>query len=202
MPKVSEKHLAARKQQIFSAATRQFSRRGFHQTSIQDICDEAGLSAGAVYRYFKNKEDLISQIAVENRQRNLALVEEIDRAESAREKMRRLIETFFGMLDKDGCPVRMDIELWAEALRNPRIMRIVRQSLNGHHSAFVRIVEQGQRDGEIRTDIKPEAMARMMISMFTGLLLQKGLLGEVETWDYVNVINALNEALFSAVAAR
>ena len=52
MPKVSEAHVEARKQQIMDAAKTCFSRQGFHQTSIQDICREAELSPGAVYRYF------------------------------------------------------------------------------------------------------------------------------------------------------
>ena len=56
MPKVSDAHVEARRQQILEAASACFARQGFHQTSVQDICKEAGLSAGAVYRYFPGKE--------------------------------------------------------------------------------------------------------------------------------------------------
>ena len=52
MPKVSDAHRAARRRQILDAARRRFVRNGFHATSMQDIFAEAGLSAGAVYRYF------------------------------------------------------------------------------------------------------------------------------------------------------
>ena len=58
-PKVSEEHMEERRKQILDAAVRGFSRRGLHQTTIEDIRLEAELSRGAVYHYFKTKEDII-----------------------------------------------------------------------------------------------------------------------------------------------
>ena len=63
MPRVSEAHLAARRQQILDAARVCFTRNGFHATSMQDVIAEAGLSVGAVYRYFRSKEELVAAIA-------------------------------------------------------------------------------------------------------------------------------------------
>ena len=57
MPRVSDEHLAARRQQILDAARACFLRNGFHATSMQDVIGEAGLSVGAVYRYFKSKNE-------------------------------------------------------------------------------------------------------------------------------------------------
>nr|MDT0667257.1 TetR/AcrR family transcriptional regulator [Micromonospora sp. DSM 115978] len=65
MPRVSQEHLDARRQQIIDAARRRFAVSGFHGTSMQDVLTEAGLSAGAVYRYFPSKESIIEAIAVE-----------------------------------------------------------------------------------------------------------------------------------------
>ena len=53
MPKVTEAHLEARRQQIVNAAFACFSLNGFHQSTMQDICQEAHLSPGAVYRHFQ-----------------------------------------------------------------------------------------------------------------------------------------------------
>ena len=61
MPKVTEEHLEARRTQILDAALACFSRNGFHQTTMHDICSEAGLSPGAVYRYFDSKEAMIGE---------------------------------------------------------------------------------------------------------------------------------------------
>src|SRR5206468_4377917 len=62
MPRVSEAYLAARRHQILDAALTCFRRNGFHTTSMQDVINEAGLSVGAVYRYFRSKEDIIAAI--------------------------------------------------------------------------------------------------------------------------------------------
>ena len=59
MPKVSEEYIESRRQLILKAAIRCFSKKGFSDTTIQDIRRESGLSHGAIYRYFQSKEDII-----------------------------------------------------------------------------------------------------------------------------------------------
>src|SRR3989304_4862304 len=71
MPKVLPEYLELRRQQILDAAAACFVRRGFPRTTMQDICDEAGLSPGAVYRYFPSKEEIIEAMS-EYRQRQNA----------------------------------------------------------------------------------------------------------------------------------
>ena len=65
MPKVTQQYRDARRDQILGAARRCFLRDGFHSTSMQDLFAEAGLSAGAVYRYFASKDEVIVAIAEE-----------------------------------------------------------------------------------------------------------------------------------------
>ncbi len=62
MPKVSSEHLDARRAQIVDAAVTCFARDGFHRTTMHDICREAALSPGAVYRYFASKEELLEAL--------------------------------------------------------------------------------------------------------------------------------------------
>ena len=52
-----------RPSQILDAALVCFAKRGFHQTSMHDISAEAGISVGLIYRYFENKEAVISAMA-------------------------------------------------------------------------------------------------------------------------------------------
>jgi AcrR family transcriptional regulator len=65
MPKVSDAYLAARRRQILEAAAACFACDGFHRTSIQDTVRESEISAGLVYRYFADKEDIITAIVTE-----------------------------------------------------------------------------------------------------------------------------------------
>src|SRR3954469_7642928 len=66
VPKISAEHREARREEILGAARRRFACEGFHATSMQDILAESGLSAGAVYRYFNGKSDIVAAIAGES----------------------------------------------------------------------------------------------------------------------------------------
>ena len=56
-----------RRTQILDAAVVCFAKRGFHQASMHDISAEAGISVGLIYRYFKNKEEVISAMAARHK---------------------------------------------------------------------------------------------------------------------------------------
>ena len=58
MARVSDAHLEARRQSILDAATRVFAHKGIASATMAEIASEAGISPGAIYRYFENKEDL------------------------------------------------------------------------------------------------------------------------------------------------
>ena len=60
MPKVPEAYLEARRSAILEAARRAFTRKGTQTTTMVEIAEEAGLTPGAIYRYFPNKERLIA----------------------------------------------------------------------------------------------------------------------------------------------
>ena len=67
MPKLKPSTQAARREHILDAAERCFARAGFHRTTMQDICKEAQVSAGALYVYFASKEELIAGISERDR---------------------------------------------------------------------------------------------------------------------------------------
>ncbi len=58
MARVSDAHLEARRQSILAAATKLFTQKGISAATMAEIADEAGISPGAIYRYFENKEEL------------------------------------------------------------------------------------------------------------------------------------------------
>jgi TetR/AcrR family transcriptional regulator, repressor for uid operon len=111
-----------RRAEILEAAQRCFVRSGFHQTSMQEICSEAGMSAGNLYRYFPSKEALIAGIA------------ERDRAEVARDIAQAnmslgLFTVLEGMAHQYWTvrsieQVKLCTEVMSEARRNPEIARI------------------------------------------------------------------------------
>jgi AcrR family transcriptional regulator len=118
MPRVSEAHLAARRQQILDAAQACFIRNGFHVTSMQDVIAEAGLSVGAVYRYFKSKNDIVEAIAQQYSDEIGATLDAItgDPGQSLADVLQASITLVHGNAEPGGT-LRIAVQLWAEALR-------------------------------------------------------------------------------------
>lgn len=196
MPKVSEAHLEARKQQILDAAASCFSRKGFHQTTMQDICREADLSPGGFYRYFQGKEDVIEAMVDERRQKGVAMVEATMRnRQDTLSILDELANVFFDHLgDSQGCA--LDIELWAEAQSNPRVREAVRMDVCAVNDALVSIISEAQARGEINALLEPRAVAEVMNSFFFGLILQRSLNADVAVSPYVSVIKAMMNGHF------
>jgi AcrR family transcriptional regulator len=64
-PHKSQRKFEQRRQQIFSGALACFERKGYHETSINDIAEAAGISSGLIYQYFNDKRDLLFQVILE-----------------------------------------------------------------------------------------------------------------------------------------
>lgn len=197
MPKVTEAHLEARRQQIVDAAAACFSRKGFHQTTMQDICQEAELSPGAVYRYFSGKDEIIEAMEAQGREHTAAIIEAVtSERDDTLDILSGLADAFFSQLeDVQGCS--LNIELWAEALSNPRVKKMVLGIDDSIRNAFIsKIVRNAQARGEMNPDLDPDAIARVMMSFWDGLVLQKTMDPKVDVWKYVAVMKAMMGGAF------
>ena len=192
MPKVTEAHLEARRQQILDAAAECFAQKGFHRSTMHDICQVAELSPGAVYRYFASKDDIIAAMEEQGRQHSAAVIEAVtSEREDTLAVLEGLVDVFFSKLeDVRDCAVH--IELWAEALSNPRIRKMVVGIDDSIRNAFVtKIVRRAQERGEISAKLDADSVARVMMAFWDGLVLQKTLDPDVDIWKYVAVMKAM-----------
>src|ERR1700722_1626938 len=174
MPKVSQAYLDKRRGEILEAAIVCFSREGFHRTTMAEIVKESGVSPGAIYNYFESKEEIIEAIAEERRGVEENLIAEATQAGTVVDALRRLRDAFFGDLKnpKERLRRRLSIQLWAEAQRNPRGLKLVRGSFEGPLAMLSGILAEAQRRGEISKEVEAEPTARFLIGAFYGLVLQ------------------------------
>src|SRR5213594_3029546 len=117
-----------RRSQILDAALACFAKHGFHQTSMHDISGEAGISVGLIYRYFENKEAVISAMADRHKQE---ISEMMDRARQAPTLLESL-EILFTAHCCENEPRLVSafvVDLYAEASRNPHVANLVRDVL-------------------------------------------------------------------------
>lgn len=199
MPKVTEAHLETRRQQVLDAAFACFAQQGFHQTSIHDICQEAGLSPGAVYRYFSSKEQIIEACCEVCEQANLNVIDAAARTDDTLQILDELAQGAFGELeDSDVYPALcLNIQWWSEALRNAQLRDSLRSSgIDLWKGALAQIISRAQEKREINPTLDPDAVARVLLSAWQGLVLQKALDPSVDVGRYVEAVKAMYSGSF------
>src|SRR5690606_6028432 len=133
MPRVSEEHLERRRQQILDAAQLCFARKGFFDTSMQDVFTESGMSAGAVYRYFKSKNEIVAALASQTVVPVRAVLTAGVRADplpTPAELIRTVAEEVIRHSGPEGV-VRLAPQAWALAMVNDDVGDFVRTTMRG-----------------------------------------------------------------------
>ncbi len=195
MPKVSDAHLEARRQQILDASSACFARQGFHQTTMQDICGEANLSPGAVYSYFASKEEIIAASCQECQKQSVDFIQAAAQSsDDPLEVLDFLIDSGLAWLENPESQehTRLNIQLWAEALRSPQILAEFQQAnFETWRAAITNLISQSQERGEVLATLDPESVARVLISTWHGLVLQRAFCEDVDISGYVAVLKAM-----------
>lgn len=200
MPKVTEAHIEARKQQIMDAAMACFSRQGFHQTSISDICKEAELSAGAVYRYFPSKEHIIAASCLDCQQGIIELIEYAkSQGSSPFQALDFIIEHGLSMLNGEGFREHsmMNVQVWSEAVRSEEIRdALFSSTFNIIGQAFAELFSEAQKRGEVNSQLDPQALGITVMGMFHGLVLHKTLDSKIDVAACGDAMRALYHGTF------
>ncbi len=178
MPRVSQQYKDDQRGEILAAARRCFLRDGFHRTSMQDVFTEAGKSAGAVYRYFPKKEDMIVAVAAQN----LDDVTGVLRAALARgdengvgEVMAELLEAVTG-LHRDRELASMAVLVWSEAQRNPELAERL-AAASAEMSAEVAGLVRSRQEAGAWTGVPAEVLAQAILALLPGFLFNLALSG-------------------------
>ncbi len=198
MPKVTEAHLAERRQQILDAAYTCFARAGFHQTTMEDIGREANLSPGLPYRYFSSKEELI-QSAFTQSLSGLGVIEPPkDQADFAT-YVEGVTRHVTARLEAPGSDIRWNVRLQAFALaaRQPEAAETLIQVRSEVLDLIQENVRRGQHHGEVNPSLDARAIARVLIAFFDGLALQWTADPDMDIWQAVEVVIALFNGSFA-----
>ncbi|HEY3871651.1 MAG TPA: TetR/AcrR family transcriptional regulator [Actinocrinis sp.] len=178
MPKVSAQYRDARREQILDAARRCFLRNGFHETSMQDLFAEAGLSSGAFYRYFAGKDELILAIAQENFRDVLAALSTLvqEGEASLGDAIARAVDLIDAKHADEGIG-SLAVQVWAESLRNPELAARFAGLLQELHDQLAEVVRRHQAAGELPADISAKALTSVIVGTVPGHVVQLVLLG-------------------------
>jgi AcrR family transcriptional regulator len=195
MPKVSDEHRLARRQQIVAAARTCVAHHGFHKTTMADVIRESGLSAGAVYGYFKSKDEIVAAIAddalssVDRLFEGLLATNEPLTPLAALEATVEHVALVAGQAGGD--VTKVGIQAWAEALHNEAIMAIASGKYRMLRNHFVEVARRAQADGTVDPDTDPEYIAQVLFGLIPGFILQRLILGDVTPQTYIAGLAAL-----------
>ncbi|MFC7621648.1 TetR/AcrR family transcriptional regulator [Microlunatus sp. GCM10028923] len=175
MPKVSQAHLDARRRQIIDAARTQFATRGFAGTSMTDLVEASGMSVGAIYRYFKGKDEIIAAICAESSQ---ALPAELTAA-SVAEFLERL-----RVLARTQDHARLVAQIYAEAALSPRLAEVVQRQLDELRHA-VAVLLPGRRTA------RTQRIAEAFVALCQGYTQQLAVRGDLDPAPYTAALLAI-----------
>lgn len=196
MTRVSQEHLDARRRQILDAARRCFVRNGFHATSIQDVLAEADLSAGAVYRYFKGKDAIISAIVGET-------LAEVATAFAADDDtpppdLDDFVEVILRIdapaLSKSEESARLLVQVWSEALRSPALGAQLKDIMDEARQVIAGLVSRHQERGTLPKDVPAEHIAAVLVALVDGFMVQWAVDGRADPTAFRNGLRALMSA--------
>lgn len=164
---------ADRRNAILDAARRCFVRSGFHAASMQEICAEAGMSPGNLYRYFESKEALIAGISLRDQAEVAAEFAAVDLAQGLFTVLEGLAHHHFS--ERPDEQVLMCTEVMAQARRHPEIGDIL-QNFHADIRRWLRdMLETGITRGDIPADVDIEPVITMLMLIADGVWWQRAL---------------------------
>lgn len=191
MPKVSQQHRDARREQILAAARRCFLRDGFHATSMQDLFAEAGLSAGAVYSYFASKDDVILAIAEQNMRSVTDMINAIATEQPGRPVgavLADVMEILRAKDEQEGLG-KLTVIVWSEAVRNPALAARFTALVEQLRASLAEVIQQTR--GSLPDDVPADVLATALFSLVPGYLLQLALIGSAAVDGVPDAVRAL-----------
>lgn len=187
-----------RRLQILDTAKRCIARQGYHQTTMDKIAEEAGLSKGALYWYFKSKDDILVDLC---RQMNNEYITVFHHFASQRMPVRELVlktgERLLDLMLKESDSYKVFLEFWALSGENKEI----KKALGEVHAAWEEIlsylIKSGIKGGEIKHGIKVKEFSSAILALFNGLEIVF-MVGKVQ--DVKAVWHTAISAIFDGIA--
>src|SRR5712691_7930149 len=157
--------------QILDASLVCFAKRGFHQASMHDISAEAGISVGLIYRYFENKDAVISAMADRHKKEIHEVLERAQQAPTLLESL-EILFTAHCCEDAPQLVSAFVVDLYAEASRNPRVADLVRDVLQTAMDGVTDLIARSPEAASAADGLKPQELAELIFAVSRGMLMR------------------------------
>jgi AcrR family transcriptional regulator len=197
----------ARREQVLEAARACLEEHGLEAVSMEMIIARSGLSTGAVYGYFKSKDQLINAVVTEGMAAmaaDLAPVltnpEPPPLPEFVEQVLRTVVD--FGQNKGDIDRLRVSLHGWSHAQSDPELKAATRASYSGLRRLFRDVVKRWQAAGTFDAAADPEGVAELLTSITLGFVAQRALAGSADVTAHVAALEALTHRSVAGIAPQ
>lgn len=157
------------RRRILAVAADAFAERGYARTSLSELVAASGLTKGAFYFHFDSKEDLALEVfRSKHEEWGGKVLAEMGGHGRAIDRLVSIMRTVTGMIERDPssrCVGRLADELCAD----PELASVVNRQFDTWVDLSADLVRRGQEEGDIRPDLYPRAVSRVIVAAFIGL---------------------------------
>jgi AcrR family transcriptional regulator len=197
MPRISEEYREARREQVLEAARACLQEQGLEGVSMEAIIARSGLSTGAVYGYFKGKEEIISAAVTEGTaelaQELIPILENPEPPPLA-ELMAQVLSTIaaFGQHKRGGIDrLLVAVHGWSHSQSSPSLAAASRASYRNLQSLFAETATRLQANGALDSRVDAADTAQLMTSICLGFVAQRAMTGKADVEAHVNALRVL-----------
>lgn len=184
--------------QILQAALQCFLAKGFHQTSMRDIAQAAGVSLGNLYNHFPGKEAIILAVAVAESEELAPLLQRLAASEGERAQMLAFLRDFHALCRQPEWAT-LAVEVLAESARNPAVAEAFAANRRQLQAALAEALQQVAQRERRRPVLAPALQAQVLLDAIESDALRRGL-GEAGEGDEASLDLGLLALLLGARA--
>jgi AcrR family transcriptional regulator len=197
VPRITDERREARREQVLEAARACLQEHGLEAVSMEMIIGRSGLSTGAVYGYFKGKDQIINAVITEG---TAEMAEELESVIANPEPppfpefVEQVLHAVVGFgRHKKGDIDRLLVSLhgWSHAQSDPALKAATRTSYSGLRKLFLDVVRRWQAAGTFDDAADPKAVAELLTSITLGFVAQRALAGSADVSAHVAALEAL-----------
>jgi len=167
--------------QILQAALQCFLVKGFHQTSMRDIAQAAGVSLGNLYNHFPGKEAIILAVAVAESEELAPLLQRLAASDGERAQVLVVLQDFHALCCQPEWAT-LAVEVLAESARNPAVAEAFAANRRQLQATLAEALQQMAQRERRRPVLAPALQAQVLLDAIESDALRRGL-GEADGTD-------------------
>ena len=170
---------ALTRSEVLDAAARVFPERGYHQTTVDEVAEQAGLSIGAVYSNFASKADLFLALYGEHVERWVGELEKrVLEGRTPAERTRAAGRWWAEFMEQERAWMLLEIEFWAHAVRDDALRKRFAELFAPLRRTTADLIERGATEFGLTLPAPASQLALGVTALCTGLIVEQVLAPE------------------------